>query len=113
MTLIKADPSVPVLDEKTTGRGNLPGNHEASPRRPHESETHRETNSPPHHVGRSARSAGWRESSLSHLGKRHLRLFSEVAVIQPGHTLERVDLIHRLVVADAHDARKAKRETAQ
>src|SRR6266581_847957 len=72
--------------------------------------------SPPHLVGRSvlARSAttGWGQSNLRHLRQGHLNLLPEVAVVQLLDPLERVDLLDRLVVSDAHDAGKPKREAA-
>src|ERR1051326_766403 len=71
---------------------------------------------PPHLVGKSvlARSAttGWGRSSLRHLRQRHFGLLSEIPLIQLLDARESVDLLDRLVVADAHDARKAQREAA-
>src|SRR5712691_12438398 len=70
--------------------------------------------SPPHLGGRSvlARSAttGWGRSSFRNLRQGHLDLLPEIAVVQLLDALECVDLLDRLVVADAHDAGEAKRE---
>src|SRR5439155_14989397 len=72
--------------------------------------------SPPHLVRRSvlARSArtGWGRSSLCNLRQRHFCFFPEIAVVKLLDPLERVDLLDRLVVADANDAGKSKREAA-
>src|SRR5713101_8627172 len=72
--------------------------------------------SPPHLVGRSvlARSAttGWGQSNLRHLRQGYRHLLPEVAVVQLLDTLERVDLLDRLVVSDAHDPGEAKCEAA-
>src|SRR5579859_7893557 len=72
--------------------------------------------SPPHLVGRSvlARSAttGWGQSSLRNLRQENLEFLPEVAVVKLLDTLDGVDLRHRLVVPDAHDAREPKRIAA-
>src|SRR5712691_6512830 len=71
---------------------------------------------PPHTVRRSvlARSAttGWGRSNLRHLRQGHLHLLPEIAVVQLLDAFERVDLLDRLVVADAHTAGEAKRDAA-
>src|SRR5690348_10934689 len=52
-------------------------------------------------------------SCLGDLRERHLRLLAEVAVVELRDPSQGVDLVHRLVVADAHDAREAQRVAAQ
>src|SRR5438067_188611 len=56
--------------------------------------------------------AGWGVSRFCDLRQWNFGFLAEVAVVQLGDAVQRVDLIHWLVVADAHDARKAKSEAA-
>src|SRR5260370_16464169 len=72
--------------------------------------------SPPHPVGRSARTATRSrpggDDHLGNFGERCFGLRSEVALVQLSYAIQRVDLLDRLVVADAHDAGKAQGITA-
>src|SRR5712691_652640 len=57
--------------------------------------------------------AGWGRSSLRNLGEWNRGLLAEVAVVQLRDALAGVDLVHRLVVSDAHDPRKPQRVAAE
>src|SRR5260370_9145819 len=50
--------------------------------------------------------------NLGNFGERCFGLRSEVALVQLSYAIQRVDLLDRLVVADAHDAGKAQGITA-
>src|SRR2546430_17596948 len=63
-------------------------------------------------VGGEAAGWGGSLSRFRHFAKRHLRLLTEVAVIKLGDAAQSVDLVDRLVVANSHDSRKAKRVAA-
>src|SRR5260370_8503407 len=73
--------------------------------------------SPPHPVGRSARTATRSrpggDDHLGNFGERCFGLRSEVAVVQLSYAIQRVDLLDRLVVPDAHDAGQAQAITAR
>src|ERR1051326_2739263 len=68
---------------------------------------------PPHSWGGGGEAAGGACSSFCNLRERDLRFLPEVAVVQLGAALERVDLVDRFVVADADDPREAQRVSAQ
>src|SRR6266487_4576465 len=52
-------------------------------------------------------------SCFRNLAQRHFGFFAKVAFVELRDALERVDLLDRLVVANAHDAWKSQRVTAQ
>src|SRR5690242_10639057 len=59
------------------------------------------------------KAAGWGESCLRNLREWGGRLLAEVALIELRHPLEGVYLLDRLVIADADDARKPQRVSAE
>src|SRR2546422_6775235 len=69
-------------------------------------------NSPPHLVGRSAPPTGGAGGGRD-FGEVLCCLRAEVALVKLRHSLERVDLLDRLVVAGADDAREAQRGNAR
>jgi hypothetical protein len=77
----------PSSNEQAARRRDLLGDHEAGTGGAHEGEPH---------VSATSRAA-------------NLGLLAEVAVVELGDALERVDLVDRLVVPNAHDPRKSQR----